>query len=82
MPYTLQGARNNQDEAKRKADKTTNTTIHQNHMNDVMFWTGYIAAMIDWDYPPSIIMGTDISNASPSLGVVPKKDNMSWSKNI
>lgn len=51
MKYTLSQARENQDEAKRKADEATDASARRNHMNDVLFWTGYMAAMIDHDYP-------------------------------
>jgi len=71
MKYTLQTARSNQDEAKRKADDATDATTRRNHMNDVMFWTGYIAAMIDWDYPPLIT-----NNSVKSNDVVFKPDQL------
>lgn len=51
MPYTLQQARTKQDEANRLADFTTDPSARQRYMNDVMFWTGYMAAMIDHDCP-------------------------------
>lgn len=53
MKYTLSQARENQDEAKRKADEATDASARRNHMNDVLFWTGYMAAMVDHDYPPT-----------------------------
>ena len=49
MPYTLQQARAKQDEAKKLADHATDPSARQRYMNDVMFWTGYLAAMIDWE---------------------------------
>jgi len=41
MPYTLKQARKEQDEARKSGDD-----------DEVIFWSGYLAAMIDHDYPP------------------------------
>lgn len=75
MPYTLQQAREKQDEAKKLADHATDPSARRTHMNDVMFWNGYIGAMIDHDYPPMrrALCGHDLTGPiAPGVMIPPE----------